>query len=313
MASRKEARKQKKGKKKKRKIVLAIIGVLLLGGLAYFVHLYNKLEDTVETMYAPLESDTEKKADIENRFKNKDTINVLLLGVDEREGDRGRSDTMVFLSLNPDTNKMLMFNIPRDTYVNIPGRGMDKINHAYAFGGSELSVQTVEDFLDTTVHFYGKVNMEGLIEGVDAIGGVTVYNDMAFSHGGYDFPEGEITLSGEEALIYSRMRKQDPRGDLGRNTRQQQIIDAMIDEAVSFESFTRVTEMLDVIGSNVETNVQIDEMRKIFFNYRGTRKETIREEIQGTGKMMDGVWYYIVSDEEVNRIRTLLEQHMNEQ
>ena len=308
--TRKEIRKKKK--RKGLKIFLIVFGALLLLLGGYLFYIYDKLTDTVDAMYTPLDSDLEKKEEIDDRLSNKETINVLLLGVDERPGDRGRSDTMIFMSLNPNTNKMLMLSIPRDTYVDIPGRGLDKINHAYAFGGSELSVQTVEQFLDTTIHFYGRVNMEGLISGVDAIGGVTVNNPMEFSHGGHTFKEGQITLNGEQALIYSRMRKNDPRGDLGRNTRQQEIIDAMIDEAVSFDSFTRLTNILDVVGTNVQTNIQTPEIRAMFFDYRGTRSNTIREEINGTGQYIDRIWYYIVSDEEVNRIRTLIKDHMNE-
>ncbi|WP_411954051.1 LCP family protein [Alkalibacillus sp. S2W] len=250
METRKERREQKQGKRSKKKIIWTIVILLLLGIIGYGVYLYMKLDDTVDTMYTPLESDTEKKEEVQTRLEDKDTVNVLLLGVDERENDVGRSDTMILLSLNPDTEEMLMFNIPRDTRVSIPGNGEDKINHAYAFGGSELAVQTAENFLDTTVHFYARINMEGLKDGVDAIGGVTVNNDQAFSHGGHDFPTGEITLNGEEALIYSRMRKQDPRGDLGRNTRQQQIINQLINEAMSFESFTRVDNILGAVGSN---------------------------------------------------------------
>ncbi len=310
MQSRKELKKQKKTKKKW-KYLWIIIGVLLVGLLIYGLYFYNKLNDTVDTMYTPLDSDGEKEDEIKDRLSNKDTINVLLLGVDEREGDRGRSDTMMFLSLNPDTEEMLMFSIPRDTRVNIPGRGEDKINHAYAFGGAELSVQTVEEFLDTTIHFYSKVNMEGLKDGVDALGGVTINNERAFSYEGHDFPEGEITLNGDAALSYARERKQDSRGDLGRNDRQQKIIDAIIQEGMSFESFTKVDSILTTVGDNVETNLQMNEMRKLFLDYRGTRDKTIREEIQGSGQTIGNGWYYVVPNEEQQRIQSVVEEHMN--
>ncbi|MBR7554746.1 LCP family protein [Allobacillus sp. GCM10007491] len=311
METRKDKRKQK-GNKKGLKIVLIVLGLLILAGVIYAAYLYKQVDDAVSEMYQPLDSDQEKKEEIEQRFKDKDTINALLLGVDEREGDKGRSDTMIFLSLNPDTNKILMLSIPRDTYVNIPGRGMDKINHAYAFGNSELSVQTVEDFLDTTVHFYGKVNMEGLKDGVDALGGVTVQNNRQFNQSGKTFETGELHLNGEEALAYSRMRKQDPKGDMGRNDRQQQIIDAMIDKGMSFGSFTKVQDILDALGTNVETNLQMGEMRKLFMDYRGTRSETIREEVNGSGSRMNGIWYYVVSDEEKARLQQLVDEHENQ-
>ena len=125
-----------KKRNKKRKWVRWLLGIvfalfLIAGGVAAYV--WTQLGSTIETMHNPFEPAKQKEVD--ERFKKKDSINMLLLGVDEREGDRGRSDTMILLSLNPNTDSMLMMSIPRDTYVNIPGRGMDKINHAYAFGG----------------------------------------------------------------------------------------------------------------------------------------------------------------------------------
>ncbi|PKR77776.1 transcriptional regulator LytR [Halalkalibacillus sediminis] len=308
MESRKERREQHTEKKSRKKKIIAIIIILLLiiGGL--LAYLYYKVGQTVDEMHTPVEAINQEE--VKDAIDNKETINILLLGVDEREGDVGRSDTMVLASLNPHTNEMLRFNIPRDTFVEIPGRGMDKINHAYAFGGSDLSVQTVENFLDTEVHFYSRINMEGLQDVVDAIGGVTVTNDQAFSHGGHDFREGEIDLNGEQALIFSRMRKQDPEGDLGRNDRQQQIIDAFMDEAASFDSVARVNPLLDAAGTNAESNVEMDDMRNLFLHYRGARDETIKEEIQGSGQRMNGLWYYVVSDEEQQRIRSLLSEHM---
>src|SRR5690625_3054798 len=172
--SRKEMRKYKRKKRKGLKIFLIIFGLFLLVAGSYVYHLYSKLDETVSGMYTPLESDKEKKEEIDQRLSEKEPINVLLLGVDAREGDRGRSDTMIFMSLNPKTDQILMLSIPRDTYVNIPGRGMDKINHAYAFGDVELSVQTFEEAFNLPVHYYARVNMEGFKQGVDALGGITI-------------------------------------------------------------------------------------------------------------------------------------------
>ncbi|WP_261753384.1 LCP family glycopolymer transferase [Tenuibacillus multivorans] len=305
MTSRIERRKEKKNK---RKIILTISAILLAGLIAFATYLYMKVGDTVEAMYTPLESDASREQ--ETALESKESINVLLLGVDEREGDKGRSDTMMLLSLNPHTNEMLKFNIPRDTYVEIPGVGMDKINHAYAFGGSDLSVKTVENLLDTTIHYYAKINMEGLVDVVDAMGGITVQNDIHLTRNQYDFPKGELSLNGEEALVYTRIRKEDPRGDLGRNDRQQKVIDAFIDKAVSVESFTKVNPILDAAGENAQTNVEMETLRRLFFDYRGTRNNQTKEMIEGSGRMMGGVWYYVVSNEEIYRLRNVLSDHM---
>src|SRR5690625_4707443 len=205
--------------------------ILLIGGFGFYM--WDKLGDTVETMHDPLErdSDPERQKELETIFQESRSLNVLLLGVDSRDGDGGRSDTMILLSLNPQTDSMLMFSIPRDTYVNIPGRGMDKINHAYAFGDVELSVQTVEETFDIPVHYYARVNMEGFKQGVDALGGITIQNDQEFSQGGHQFSKGAVHLNGAQALDYIRMRKNDPRGDLGRNDRQRKVVTAAIDRS----------------------------------------------------------------------------------
>lgn len=289
-------------------IVLAFL--LAVGGFAYYV--YDQVGDTIATMHDPLERDNnpERQEEIDRLFNDSDSLNILLLGVDEREGDRGRSDTMILMSLNPRTSSMDMLSIPRDTYVNIPGRGMDKINHAYAFGGVELAVQTVEEAFDLPIHFYASVNMEGFEQGIDAIGGVTVTNNMAFSQGGSTFPEGEVRLNGTQALDYIRMRKEDPRGDMGRNERQRNVVTAAIDEAASFSSITKVGEILGILGGNVKTDLDMDQMQTLFSDYRGVRHNIQTMEIDGTGERINGIWYYVVPDSEFNRITNEIRDHM---
>ncbi|WP_047980851.1 LCP family glycopolymer transferase [Ornithinibacillus contaminans] len=302
-------------KKKKRKwpywVGGILIAILLIGG-GYAWYVWDKIHDTVDDMHEPLarDDDPERKQELDNIFNKKKSLNVLLLGVDERTGDRGRSDTMILMSLNPKTNSMTMLSIPRDTYVNIPGHGMDKINHAYAFGGVELSVQTVEEAFDIPVHFYGKVNMEGFKQGVDAIGGVTITNDREFTQDGITFGVGELHLQGNEALSYIRMRKNDPRGDMGRNERQRQVITAAINEAASFSSITKVGDILGILGNNVNTDLNMKNIQNLFSNYLGTRANVKTLEISGSGQTIGGIWYYIVPDSEFTRLSTEMKNHM---
>ncbi|SHF89722.1 LCP family glycopolymer transferase [Ornithinibacillus halophilus] len=312
-----DSRVEKKKEKKKRKWPYWIGGILLffilLGG-GFLWYIYDKVGDTVSDMHTPLERDTnpERQKEIKEIFKERKSLNVLLLGVDQRSGDKGRSDTMILVSLNPNTEKMIMLSIPRDTYVDIPGRGMDKINHAYAFGDVELSLQTVENAFNLPIHFYAKVNMEGFQQGIDAIGGVTIQNNQEFSAGGHNFTPGELHLGGKEALSYIRMRKNDPRGDLGRNERQRSVITAAMNEAASFSSITKVGEILEIVGGNVTTDMGMDNFQNMFSNYLGTRKNIETLELSGSGQMIGGIWYYIVPDSEFNRIKTTIEQHMAE-
>ncbi|WP_077601918.1 LCP family glycopolymer transferase [Oceanobacillus sojae] len=304
--------------RKKRKKWPFIVGgiilffVLVIGGGAFFV--WSQVGKVVESMHSPLERDNDpgRQDQINRLYNDSDAVNILLLGVDERDGDAGRSDTMILLSLNPRTDSMVMLSIPRDTYVNIPDRGMDKINHAYAFGGTQLSVETVEQTFDLPVHSYIRVNMEGFEQGINALGGVTVQNSTAFSQDGYNFNEGNVTLDGEEALAYIRMRKQDSRGDMGRNERQRDVIVAAMDEAASFSSITKASDILDILGNNVQTDLDMKRLQTLFKDYSGTRKNVETMEISGDGQTINGVWYYVVSDEEINRINSTIKEHMEQ-
>ncbi|SEP90168.1 transcriptional attenuator, LytR family [Virgibacillus subterraneus] len=310
-----DSRIEKRNEKKKRKwpywVGGVIVALLLIVG-TYLFYIYDKVGDTVDVMHEPLARDEnpDRQKELNSLFNKNNSINILLLGVDERENDKGRSDTMILMSLNPQINSMKMLSIPRDTYVDIPNRGMDKINHAYAFGGVGLSLQTVEKNFDVPIHFYVKVNMEGFKQGIDALGGVTITNDRAFSQGGVDFPAGEINLNGEEALKYIRMRKGDPRGDIGRNERQRSVIKAAIGEAASFSSITKITDILGILGGNVKTDLNMDQMQTLFSDYRQTRNNIDTMEISGSGQMIENIWYYIVPDEEMNRVQTEIQEHM---
>jgi len=306
---------ESKHRKKRRKwpywIGGSILLLLLIAGIG-LVYIYDKVSDTAETMHSPLPRDDnpERQKELQSAFNESKSINILLLGVDEREHDKGRSDTMILTSMNPNTDSMKMLSIPRDTRVDIPGYGPDKINHAYAYGDVGLSVDTVNQMLDVPIHFYVQVNMEGFKQGIDALGGVTVTNDRAFSQGDYDFPAGDIQLNGDKALSYIRMRKNDPRGDIGRNERQRKVIQAAIDKGASFSSITKVTNILDIVGSNVKTDLSFDQMQTLFTDYRQTRQTIDSMEISGNGQYIGDLWYYIVPDEELKRVRTELKNHM---
>lgn len=311
MASRTERTKVRKRRKWPYWVGGILLLLLVVGGTAIALT-YDKVQKTVLSMHEPLDRDKEPKRqkELARKVRDAEAINVLLLGIDERSGDKGRSDTMILMSMNPKTESTLMFSIPRDTYVNIPGRGMDKINHAYAFGDVELAIDTFEGAFDIPVDFYARVNMEGFEQGVDALGGVTVHNELDFDQGGFHFPTGELKLDGTKALEYTRMRKRDPRGDMGRNDRQRQVVTAAFDEAASFSSVTKIGSILDVLGSNVKTNLNMDKLKSLFFDYRNTAGHIDNTEIDGSGQTIDRIWYYMVSDEEISRIRQDVVEHM---
>jgi LCP family protein required for cell wall assembly len=119
-----------------------------------------------------------------------------------------------------------------------------------AFGDVEMSMNTVENFLDIPIDCYLKVKMKGFKDIIDTLGGITVKNDLNFSIEGTHFLKGELSLNGNEALKFTRMRYDDPRGDFGRQTRQRQIIQGIIKEGSSLSSLTKYNSIFSATGSN---------------------------------------------------------------
>ena len=303
-------------KRKWPKVVGITFLLLLLAGAGYAYSIYHSLSKTAETMNEEIDRPKSDKRTEEVKFDKKHPFSVLLLGVDEREGDKGRSDTMIVVTVNPHEKTTKMLSIPRDTLVNIVGKGYeDKINHAYAFGGVEMAMDTVEEFLDIPIDYYAKINMEGFKDIVNAVGGVTVNNDFAFTYGGVTFNEGKISMDGEEALIYSRMRKQDPRGDFGRQARQRQVIQAVIKEGASVSSLWNYGDIFGAIGNNVKTNLTLDEMVDIQKNYKSATKDISQSQISGEGQMINNgtqdIYYYVVPEEERQKVQNDLKDHLD--
>ena len=306
-------RAEKKRKKKKTwvKVVLITLAVLLIGIGTYAFMVYSSLSDAVNNMQEETNREGSSKRTEQLSLKDQSPFSVLLLGVDERKGDVGRSDTMIVLTVNPILESIKMVSIPRDTRTDIIGRGTtDKINHAYAFGGAEMAIDTVENFLDIPIDYYVKVNMEGFEDIVNAVGGVTVVNDLDFSYEGFHFTKGTIELNGEEALAYSRMRKQDPQGDFGRQKRQRQIIQAVINEGASLSTLTNFDDIFDALGKNVKTDITFSQMVTIQKNYKQAAKSLEQIQVEGSGTKIDGIYYYVVSDDYKSELQNKLKKHL---
>ncbi|MEK5066205.1 polyisoprenyl-teichoic acid--peptidoglycan teichoic acid transferase TagU [Cytobacillus sp. FSL R5-0596] len=302
-------------KRKKKPKWLKVIGILFLvllivgGGYAFMV--YKSLTDAVETMHQPIDREKSDKRSEKITLAKKEPFSVLMLGVDERSGDKGRSDTMIVLTVNPNDKSIKMLSIPRDTRTEIVGKGFeDKINHAYAFGNEEMSMATVENFLDIPLDYYIKVNMEGFKDIVDAVGGVTVNSSLAFNQNGYQFTKGSNNLDGDAALACVRMRKQDPHGDFGRQDRQKQIIQGVIKKGMSFNSLTNFDDIFGALGKNVRTNMTFGEMKDIQKNYRDAAGKIEQMTLSGNGQTINKIWYLIVSGDEQQRVQNELKSHL---
>lgn len=293
------------------KISVAVIFVLIAGIGIYAYSIYGNAKDTVnEKMHEPVDSidlDLTKK-----KVEASEPLNVLLLGVDERENDSGRSDALMVLSLDPNDDSMQLVSIPRDTRTTIVGRGVeDKINHAYAFGGSDMSVATVENFLDIELDYYVRMNMQGLKELVDNLGTISVDNEIAWNDGTYDFNVGPVEMDGDKTMAYVRMRKQDPNGDFGRTDRQRKVIQGIVERGASVGSVTKINDYIDVLGSNMATNMDFDDMKNLFNGYRSTRNNLVSYQMQGNGTNIDGIYYLMVSNDEIQKVHGMISKEQS--
>jgi LCP family protein required for cell wall assembly len=178
---------------------------------------------------------------------------VVVLGSDARADEASRSDTVIVAK--PGGGALA---VPRDTLVEVPGVGQDKLNAAFAYGGPELAVETLEGFLGLSVNGYAVLDFGGVEEIVDAIGGVTVEVDapMETSQDGVAFsiPAGTQELDGREALAYARFRG-DASADIGRIGRQQRLLGALADEMTAPENLPRLPATLLAARSNIETDL----------------------------------------------------------
>lgn len=319
--TRKNRNKNNKKKKSTGKIIFGIaflllnIIMLVVGIFAW--QAYRDVRSTTDEMYEATEdqeqhtSRQEKPVDIDS---GEDPFSVLILGVDTEEVDSmvGRSDTLMLLTVNPNTERTSIVSIPRDTYTEIVGRGhKDKINHAHAFGGASMAVNSVQNLFDIPVDYYVSVNMESMQQIVDATGGITIIPPLTFNQGQYNFTEGQPThMDGSQALAYSRMRKTDPDGDYGRQFRQRQVIEGTLQSVASVDSIRNYQSILAAMSENMRTNMSFDDMVDLFSNYRSAANDIDQVQLSGNGTMMDGVYYEIIPDEEISRVRLHLEEEL---
>lgn len=199
------------------------------------------------------------------------SITILMMGVDAREGeaiDIGvRPDSLGVLHIDPETKTCRTLSIPRDTRVELPGYGQSKINHALSVGGIQYQRLVVQNTLGIKIDHFALVDFAGVVGVVDALGGVDVVNDTAFTVGDMDFPVGELHLNGEQALAYSRFRYNDE-GDFGRQDRQQEVIKAMLAKADSLDAARAIPSTLNSIEGHFKTDLSITDLISMVSKYR---------------------------------------------
>lgn len=299
----------------KKKIVITIISLIIVLVLSYALYLYFSLKSTIESIHKPVdiqstsnETSSKKEEPLPVTEETPSPITLLLLGIDNWESSVGRADTILVLTINPQTETIKMLSIPRDSYTEMVGLGYsDKINHSYAFGGVEMAHATVEKLLQIPIDYVVSINMEGFVELVDILGGVEVENEMAFTTDYNDYPKGKLTLTGDEALDYVRMRKNDPLGDFGRQIRQRLVIADLLDKTSSLNMVWQAPSILKAIRKHVETNITFDEMKEFPKQYKPALKNIEQLHFtKGESRIQNGIWYYFFSETELGQIKAEL-------
>jgi polyisoprenyl-teichoic acid--peptidoglycan teichoic acid transferase len=226
------------------------------------------------------------------------TLNYVLLGSDSRdpgnEGN-GRSDTILVVHLNAKRNKAYIISFPRDMYVNVPGYGRNKINAAFAFGGTPLAVRTVENLSGVRMDHVALIDFEGFIRLTEDLHGVTVTNKTAFSSHGFDYPKGKITIAGEEALWFVRERKLLPGGDLDRAENQRNVIKAIVQKGLSARVISDPSTFLNFLSNvakylTVDNDLSDDEIKRTAHSLRlgGKDIDLLQAPIAGFATTGDG-------------------------
>lgn len=293
-------------------IIGGVISCLLVSGICgYFLYsrAYSHIKQTAQQIHEPVKRPAPMKRLAPVELKRLPPISFLFIGVDERKGDRGRADSLMVVTVNPNQPSVKMVSIPRDTRTMIVDKGkMDKINHSYAFGGVGMTVATVEQFLDIPIDYYVKVNMNGFRDIVDAVGGITVDNPFAFTYDKTAFPKGHIMLNGEKALKYARMRHDDPRGGFGREDRQKQVVEAVIQKGAT--AVLAYDDVLRAIARHVKTNLTLEQMKAIYTHYKQAHTNVEKLHLTGTSTKINGVFYVIIREKERQLVSNQLKTHL---
>lgn len=329
-----EQKKQEKIKKRIHKtpvwklVVFVIVAVVfLVAGLAagaasyHFTNLFEKVQPEHEILVKEVPKFTQK-------LNNGEPFSILLIGTDDRleEEERGRADTIIVATVNPEKENVNIISIPRDTLITLPGTPdniPDKINSTYAYGYIPYLQESVEDLLQIPIDIYATINFEGLVALVDAVDGI--YLDSKFTFRIKDettqkmvqIDEGRHLVNGRQALGYARMRKEDPEGDFGRQKRQQEVIQAILDRLLTFDTFSNLADILKVLGDNVETNLTTEQAQLIFSKYKQAAQQINRVALKG--EPIDAyylphyglnVFVFEVDLDALQRVRNRLQNHL---
>ena len=301
----------------KKKIAVIAVGILLFLGISGIsvYQFYNNMKGLMEP---PVQSS--KTVPVENTLEEKShsreeeptyyspPLTFLIYGIDAGEWtggtfrkDRGRADTIILLRVDYSNKSGSLLSIPRDTLVEIPGRGEDKVNHSYAYGKAELLVETVEKFTGVPIDYYVGLNYRAFKDFVDHLGGLEFEVDRVIRSRGLVLEPGLQKLDGDQAFAlisfrYERM------GDIARVSRQQRFVKAVVSD-VREQSFTKTLAIVYSTWKHLDTNISYKKINELVHNLNGIKDENIvMEVVPGWFYNRGGVSYWKADPEETNQV-----------
>ncbi|WP_238343577.1 LCP family protein [Gracilibacillus saliphilus] len=321
--------KSKKWKKRIIRILLFLLIFVIGYGFYLFIHVYGATKE------AHVEIDREEgKSELRKEAVTigDEPISILLIGVEDYEtnGQNGRADTQIVVTLNPNTEQVTMTSVPRDTRMEFTeqeaGRyaGFHKINASYTYGSisgygeNKLTMEKAEELLNIPIDEYVAVNFDGFRDIVDALGGVTIdikepFWEKNFYIGGERiyFDKGESKLNGEEALAFVRMRKRAVNNSYSRDERQRQFIQATINQAISTGTLFKIEEITNILGKNITTSLSPKELFHLQQIYSFIDTSDIKTfEIDGQDQIMDNIYYFIPAEDSIYYVAKQLKQEL---
>lgn len=306
-------------KKRRRKFFFFLIFAFLFGSVGlYMLNSYSSLMG----MYSGFNRE-KSKLRAEDVEITKKPFTILIMGIEDyaTDGQNGRTDSLMLATVNPNSKKISLMSIPRDSRVKIVGKNKeDKINAAHAYGGEKMAIDTVEGFLKVPVDHYIKIDFKGFKGIVDAVGGITVDVPFDFEERSdidyyklIPFKQGKQDLNGEEALAYVRMRKQDPNGDYGRAARQRQVLAAVAQKLNSASTVFKIKDLTAVVGKYIKTDIPISDGLALYNKISGFDPSTIQTlKLEGEDKKIGGIYYFLPDPISVETTRNEILKELGE-
>ena len=307
-------------KRRKRKVLYTAIFLFLVLYTAGWT-IFNRVNSSVDNIFNAVNT-KDKRDGSDVVISATQPISFAFLGLDSgiegREETGVRSDAIIIGTVNPNTKKTTLVSVPRDTYTLMTGYTTesgwdyyDKITHAYAFGEAEMAINSLQDLVDIPIDYYVEVNMQGLMDIVDALGGIEVKSPITFEYEENYFTKGHTkTLNGVEALAFSRMRKTDPEGDFGRQKREKIVIEAIIDKVLSLDSIANYNSILKTMEDNVKTNLTFKEIADLLAGYRNALGNITQDVLVGEELWLEDIYYLYANPENRLAISNVLRKEL---